>query len=99
MTTAKQSIQTKTEEYNGWNNRETWLAQLWLTNDEGSYRFLMGAIADHEESWQSAEWLKMSLQEQLNDEINVPCLWQDLLQQAYDKIDWIEIVENNKEEA
>lgn len=99
MTTATQSIQTKTAEYNGWSNRETWLAQLWLTNDEGSYRFLMEAIASQEEPWQSAEWLKMSLQEQLNDEINVPCLWQDLLQQAYDKIDWIEIVENNKEEA
>jgi len=25
------------EKYNGWTNYETWLANLWMDNDEGSY--------------------------------------------------------------
>ena len=41
----------------------------------------------------------MCPQEQLNGEIDTPCLWQDLLQQAFDSIDWIEVVENNTEEV
>ena len=97
MTYATQASQTATTEYNGWSNRETWLANLWLTNDEGSYRFLMEAIASQQEPWQSAEWFKMTLQEQLFGEIDTPCLWQDLLQHAFDSIDWIEIVESNQE--
>jgi hypothetical protein len=25
--------------YNGWNNYETWVVALWLSNDEGSYNY------------------------------------------------------------
>lgn len=32
-TTAAQEDTT----YNGWTNRETWLVNLWLTNDRGTY--------------------------------------------------------------
>src|SRR4051794_10856032 len=27
------------KEYNGWANYETWCVHLWLTNEEGSYRY------------------------------------------------------------
>src|SRR3990172_552402 len=28
--------------YNGWTNYETWCVHLWLTNDEGTYKFCRG---------------------------------------------------------
>lgn len=90
---------TKQQTYNGWSNRETWLANLWLTNEEGSYTVLMQAVENFKEAWKGAEWLKMRLQDQLDCEIDQASLWQDLLQQAFDQVDWIEIIENNKEIA
>jgi hypothetical protein len=30
---------SKQEGYNGWANYETWCVHLWMTNDEGSYRY------------------------------------------------------------
>lgn len=32
--------------YNGWINRESWAAALWLNNDEGLYRWTRESIAD-----------------------------------------------------
>lgn len=33
------------DEYEGWSNRETWCANLWLANDEGLYN-LVNELAD-----------------------------------------------------
>jgi len=30
---------SKDERYNGWANYETWCVHLWLSNEEGSYRY------------------------------------------------------------
>ena len=32
------------EQYNGWTNRETWLTNLWLTNDQGIYEYVVESL-------------------------------------------------------
>ena len=76
------------ERYNGWSNRETWLANLWLNNDESSYNVLCRAIDVDGSLFDKADWLEEQLRYQLDDEIDVPCLWQDLLQTAFGRISW-----------
>jgi len=42
------------EEYNGWSNRETWAAALWLNNDSGLYEisqdYAKSALEEHPET-------------------------------------------------
>ena len=33
-------------EYNGWTNFETWLANIWITNDEGTTQFIQEQLDD-----------------------------------------------------
>ena len=82
---------------NGWSNRETWLANLWLNNDEYSYQILMDALSINGDIYAQAEWLENHLHDQLDDEIERPCLWQDLLRTAFGRISWIEVIEKNLE--
>ena len=48
-------------------------------------------------TYEQADWLEMMLRYELEDEIDEPCLWQDLLRAAFGRIDWSEIIENNIE--
>lgn len=88
-----QTIQTK--EYNGWSNRETWLGNLWLSNDEGFYELLCRAIKENDTIWETAQYIERELRDQLQDEIDNASMWQDLLRTAFDQIDWVEIVTSN----
>lgn len=38
------------ETYNGWKNYPTWAVNLWLSNDEGLYRTVLGMVEDARES-------------------------------------------------
>lgn len=83
--------------YNGWSNYETWLGNLWLTNDESSYSVLTEALQIEGENVDKANWLKKRLSWQLEDEIDEASLWQDLLNCAFDRISWVEVIEKNLE--
>ncbi len=46
---------TVATEYNGWSNRETWVVNLWLTNNERYYDTLQSIIKLNEADEQAAE--------------------------------------------
>jgi len=81
--------------YNGWSNRETWLGNLWLSSDKSSYSVLTEALRIKGEIFDKANWLEKHLRWQLEDEIDEASLWQDLLNLAFDRISWIEVIEKN----
>ncbi len=81
------------QDYCGWSNYETWCANLWLNNDEHNYRVLLDAKECGDSTYDQAKWLREQLQCQLEDEIDVPCMWRDLLQNAFERVNWAEIVE------
>src|SRR5437870_5544018 len=91
--------------YNGWRNYETWLTNLWLSNDQGTYEYWRDLAR---ESWQHAEdtdiltrgqVARSGLAARLKDEIeeSSPCpeagLYSDLLNAALSEIDWYEVAE------
>lgn len=80
--------------YNGWSNRETWLAGLWLTNEEASFDLLRQAIKYSCDSSEQAAWLEESLRLQLDCEAGDANLWSDLLTTAFGRINWLEVVEH-----
>jgi len=83
--------------YNGWSNRETWLANLWLTNDRGLYDMLMDVYSESERLDIQAEKLADRLHYTLNEECLGVGFWTDLIRTAFCRINWLEVVENNRE--
>lgn len=98
------------KEYNGWTNYETWAANLWLTNDDGTDSLCREMAADEyqnaeaedykerrEEATQPlAEALKAMIEENSPE---VTGLYADLLNAALSEIDWYEIAEHFLEDV
>jgi len=96
------------KEYNGWTNYETWVVNLWMDNEEGSYRYWREQA---EEAWESAledrrypnqtqaESAKCQLADRLKaeHEESAPELegvFADLLNAAMSEVNWYEIAEH-----
>jgi len=86
--------------YNGWTNYETWATNLWLDNDEGSYRYWRRQAAD---AWTDADKDRDdaigNLSDTLKSEHNknapdVSGVYADLLNAALSEVNWYEIAEH-----
>jgi hypothetical protein len=83
--------------YNGWSNRETWLANLWLTVDAEMYGLLLDTIRETSSPSRQADKLADRLQYMLNEECLGSGFWSDLIRTAFGRINWLEVVESNRE--
>jgi hypothetical protein len=88
------SVGTKQQTYNGWTNYETWLINLWLTNDELCYNDLMQIIQEMDDEQEMAEELKYRVMEDMD--LNEISLRSDLLSAATRNVNWLEIIEGNQ---
>lgn len=90
-------MDTAIQTYNGWSNRETWLASLWLNNEEGLYSQLRAAKIREEHEALQAEWLAERVYEQLDWylEDEKASLWVDMLRTSFNRVDWCEVIEKN----
>jgi hypothetical protein len=82
------------KEYNGWYNYETWLVNLWLTNDEGSYEWLRELCGESDEYT-----LSHTLKDEVTSEHMMPALGDcsiqaDLLGAALSEVNWYELAEH-----
>lgn len=89
------TIQTLT--YNGWSNRETWVMNLWLTNDEYAYDALQHVLRAFESIGQQVEELEHWVRCEYGlDDLDASVV-SDLLGTSLGRIDWYEIVQSNQD--
>lgn len=85
-------------EYNGWANKATWLVNVWLTNDEGTYNEVRELLAD-KEGIEADEALEKFTEDLVTAQIENAhgSLAYDLAISACGSADWISLTNSFKE--
>jgi hypothetical protein len=92
---AKYTNKTTKSYYDGWSNRETWLANLWINNDLALYNYLKSLVRSNRTLSGKASDLAWMMDELVEDNTFSDNLASDLLRAAYDRIRWVEIIQHN----
>lgn len=82
---------------NGWTNRETWVVNLWVTNEPYSYDMLQHIIKAFDSISEQAEELEHCIRSDDNSLAGESSMWSDLLNTSLDRVNWYEIVSNNQD--
>lgn len=83
--------------YNGWNNYETWLVNLWLTNDQGGDERITEMVNDYHDQGLAdfSDALKEHVEELVEiiggEDIHSKPLVGDLIGAALSEVDWYEL--------
>lgn len=91
------------ETYNGWTNRETWLVNLWLSNDQGTYNYVRDLIAERIASdMDTDDYILGEIVQEATEDIifgdEAPAsLGTDLITHALAVVDWREIAQAFRE--
>lgn len=86
--------------YNGWTNYETWVVNLWLTNDSGSVDYLneraRECLDKFDGDTDDAAYELASIIEEMHDESmpETTGVYADLLGHALRMVDWREIAQH-----
>lgn len=86
---------TRTD-YNGWTNYETWVVNLWIDNEEGSYTYWREVAAEATDIAELSGALKDYHEEALPE---VEGFAADLLGAAMSEVNWDEIAAHLIEEV
>ncbi|NCU29471.1 hypothetical protein EOM60_02580 [Candidatus Saccharibacteria bacterium] len=81
--------------YNGWSNHETWLVNLWMTNDERYYAELCEIVESGDSLDDQAEALEAFIRSEYDGESS--SIWADLINDSLGEVNWHEIVEMNQD--
>jgi hypothetical protein len=87
------------QQYNGWCNRETWLASLWVNNTRAGYELLCSVLEQKVSDFQKCEALKSLVREEFCYPDMGSNFWSDLLNTAWGRVNWLEVIENNADIA
>lgn len=85
--------------YNGWSTYETWLVNLWITNDADLYATLHADVVDADSLFDAKEILKAWLDNEVDLHLEAAGathggLIPDLLRGALQEVNWYEIAKN-----
>lgn len=82
--------------YNGWCNYETWLVNLWLTNDQSTSEYVEELVREAQDRYGASEAIREFVEE-MNPLLDEASMFTDLLNGALGEVQWQDIVDHLQE--